>query len=261
MLLYEAFKEVNQTTAGGGGNLPNGNPHTSTGDTLHPGLGPAGFKIYSPLAFPFTPNAGGGGGDAASSFSAAGHIYEDFTRYLVPLGGEWPVVSMKKLPRSQKFSHWKTTGTEQADACLRLGRRGGPPFEFVTALLSDNATFGKLKCMGFQKDERLVLEDGFYYPFIKNHATFDAFVYHAETRTATVLQITINRHSVNNAGFEWLKSLGVKKVSLVGVTPVGAWIYRSILSGMIALLRRCITYLWNQFLRNNTRYLIAHLSL
>jgi len=108
-LLYEAFKEVNQTTV------------------------------------------------------AAGHIYEDFTRHLVPLGGEWPVVSMKKVPRRQKFSHWKITGTEQADACLRLGRRGGPPFEVVTALLSDNATFGKLKCMGFQKDDsRLVLEDGFY---------------------------------------------------------------------------------------------------
>ena len=75
--------------------------------------------------------------------------------------------------------------------------------------------------MGFQKDERLVLEDGFYHPLIKNHATFDAFVYHAETRTATVLQVTINRHSVNNAGFEWFKSLGVKKVYLVGVTPVG----------------------------------------
>ena len=26
--------------------------------------------------------------------------------------------SMKKVPRSQKFSHWKTTGTEQADAYL-----------------------------------------------------------------------------------------------------------------------------------------------
>jgi len=62
-----------------------------------------------------------------------------------------------------------------------------------------------------------VLEDGFYYPLIKNHATLDAFVHHA----ATVLQVTINRHSVNNAGFEWLKSLGVKKVYLVGVTPVG----------------------------------------
>jgi len=167
-LLYDAFKEVNQTTA------------------------------------------------------AAGHIYEDFTQYLVPLGGKWPVVSMKKVPRRQKFSHWKTTETEQADACLCLGRHGGPPFEFVTALLSDNATFGKLKCMGFQKDERLVLEDGFYYPLIKNHVTFDAFVYHAETRTATVLQVMVsNQHSVNNAGFEWLKSLGVRKVYFVGVTPVG----------------------------------------
>ena len=27
--------------------------------------------------------------------------------------------------------------------------------EFVTALLPDNATFGKLKCMVFKKDERL----------------------------------------------------------------------------------------------------------
>lgn len=155
--------------------------------------------------------------------SAAGHMYEDFTRYLVPLGGQWPVVSMKKFPGKQNFSHWKTTGTEKADACLCLGRGGGPPFEFATAPLTDNATFSKLKCMGFCKDERLVLEDGFYFPLIKTQATFDAFVYHAETCTATVLQVTVsNRHSVNNAGFEWLKSLGVEKVYFVGITPVGA---------------------------------------
>ena len=155
--------------------------------------------------------------------SAAGHMYEDFTRYLIPLGGQWPVVSMNKVPRKQKFSQWRTTGTEKADAYLCLGRGGGPPFEFATAPLANNATFGKLKCTGFHKDERLVLEDGFYFPITITQATFDAFIYNAETRTATVLQVTVsNRHSINNAGFEWLESLGVKKVYFVGITPVGA---------------------------------------
>lgn len=39
---------------GGDGANTNGNANT-TAETLHPGLGPAGFKIYSPLSYPFTP--------------------------------------------------------------------------------------------------------------------------------------------------------------------------------------------------------------
>ena len=170
-LLYEAFKELNQTTA------------------------------------------------------AAGFMYEDFSRYLVPLGGQWPVASMTKAPKrqkNQKFTHWRTNGTEKPDAFLHLGCGGGPPFGFATKLLSGNVTFGKLKCMGFQKDEQLVLENGFYYPHIKTQATFDFFVYDAETRAAVVCQVTVSpEHSVNDAGLEWLKSLGVEKVYFVGITPAG----------------------------------------
>jgi hypothetical protein len=155
--------------------------------------------------------------------SAAGYMYEDFTRYLLPLGGKWPVVSMTKFPWKQKHSHWKTVGGEETDTTyLCLGRDGGFPFEFTTAL-PDNATFGKLKCRGFEKDERLVLEDGFYYPLIKTQATFDGFVYHTEMRAATVLQVitTSDTHFVNNPGFKWLRSLGVEKVYFVGITPEG----------------------------------------
>lgn len=44
--------------------------NNSTADTLHPALGPAGFKIYSPLTHPFAPGSvGGGGADGASSSS------------------------------------------------------------------------------------------------------------------------------------------------------------------------------------------------
>lgn len=164
--------------------------------------------------------------DVNQTTVAAGFMYEDFSRYLVPLGGQWPVASMTKVSKrqkNQKFTHWRTNGTEKPDTFLRLGCGGGPPFDFATESRFGNATFGKLKCMGFQKDEQLVLENGFYYPLIKTQATFDFFVYNAETRSAAVCQVTVsNKHSVNDAGLEWLESLGVKKVYFVGITPMGA---------------------------------------
>ncbi|KAF8186356.1 hypothetical protein BJ912DRAFT_852216 [Pholiota molesta] len=44
-----------------------GPTNNSTIDTLHPGLGPAGFKIYSPLTYPFGPGSPASSGDAHSS--------------------------------------------------------------------------------------------------------------------------------------------------------------------------------------------------
>jgi hypothetical protein len=154
--------------------------------------------------------------------AAAGYMYKDFTQYLIPLGGRWPVIPMTKFLKQQKrYHHWKTSGTEKTDIYLCIGRRGGPPFEFTTAP-SDKLTFSKLTSTGFTKDEQLVLKDGFYYPHSKTQATFDAFVCSAQTREVLVLQATIRDwHSVLNAGLIWLKSLGVEKVYFAGVTPVG----------------------------------------
>lgn len=153
--------------------------------------------------------------------AAAGYMYEDFTQYLIPLGGQWPVVRTTKYPKQKRYHHWKTNGTEKTDTYLCIGRRGGPPFEFTTAP-PDKPTFSKLTSIGFTKDERLVLKDGFYYPLSKTQATFDAFVCSAQTREVLVLQATIRDwHSVLNAGLVWLKSLGAEKVYFAGVTPVG----------------------------------------
>lgn len=44
-------------------NLANAN---TTSETLHPGLGPAGFKIYPPLHFPFSPGPAAAVGDSSS---------------------------------------------------------------------------------------------------------------------------------------------------------------------------------------------------
>lgn len=152
---------------------------------------------------------------------AAGYMYEDFTQYLIPFGGQWPVIPMTKPPKQKRYHHWKTSGTEKTDTYLCIGRRGGPPFEF-TAAPSDKPTFSKLTSTGFTKDERLVLKDGFYYPRSKTQATFDAFVCSAQTHEVLVLQATIRDwHSVLNAGLIWLKSLGVERVYFAGVTPVG----------------------------------------
>ena len=40
--------------------------------------------------------------DVNQMTAAAGFLYEDFLQYLVPLGGQWPIVSMTKVPKRQK---------------------------------------------------------------------------------------------------------------------------------------------------------------
>jgi hypothetical protein len=149
----------------------------------------------------------------------AGFIYEDLVHYQLPIGGRWPVVTMNKTPKKIKYVHFWTTGSEEGDTYLCLGQ-GSVPFEFVTAPLHD--AFGKLECITYTHDDQLVLRTGFYVPHVKNEATFDGFVYDARRRIATVFQVTVGKkHSVKNAGLEWLKKLGVEKVNYVGVTPAG----------------------------------------
>jgi len=153
--------------------------------------------------------------------SPAGFIFEDLIAYQLPLGGRWPVVSMKKTPKKESYVHLWTTGDEEGDTYLRLGQ--GAPFEFVTTPpLPSNTSIGRLKKIFYVHDKELVLETGFYVPHVKNEATFDGFAYDAQKRIATVFQATVwKNHSVKTAGLEWLKRLGVKKVYYVGVTPMG----------------------------------------
>ncbi len=149
----------------------------------------------------------------------AGFIYEDLIGHQLPLGGQWPVVSMQKAPKKKRYVHLWTTGNEKGDTHLRLGQVA--PFEFVTAPLPSD-TFGGLKKIFYVHDGKIVLETGFYVPRVPNEATFDGFAYDAKKRIATVFQATVGaKHSVKTAGLEWLKGLGVEKVYYVGVTPVG----------------------------------------
>ncbi len=131
---------------------------------------------------------------------------------------------MTKAPRKRKYTHWTITGTERPNTCLCLGH-GSTPFKFALPLLP--TTFHTLKRIGFEKDEQLVLGDGFYFPLFRNRATFDAFVYDAKTRTAIVFQVTVNdRHSVNNAGFECSKLWASRMLFLLPLHRWGrAWIY------------------------------------
>ena len=156
---------------------------------------------------------------AKETKALARFIYEDLIWYQLPLGGQWSVVSMKKIPKKKRYVHLLTTGNEEGDTYLRLGQ--GTPFEFVTAPLPGD-TFGGLKKIFYVYNGKLVLETGFYVPQVKNEATFDGFAYNAEKRIATVFQAMVGeRHSVKTASLEWLKGLGVEKVYYVGVTPVG----------------------------------------
>ena len=58
-------------------------------------------------------------------------IYEDSIKFQLPLGGQWPVVSMIKTLKKRLYIHFQTTG-EEGDAYLCL-RQDGAPFKFVTA--------------------------------------------------------------------------------------------------------------------------------
>lgn len=53
--------------------------NTSNPETLHPGLGPAGFKIYSPITHPHGPSESGSGGDDRANALVAGYYAADFT--------------------------------------------------------------------------------------------------------------------------------------------------------------------------------------
>ena len=85
----------------------------------------------------------------------AGFIYEDLIGYQLHLGGQRPIVSMKKTPKKQEYVHLRTTGNKEGDAYLRLGQDA--PFGFMTAPLPSD-TFGRLKKIFYVHDGKLVLE-------------------------------------------------------------------------------------------------------
>ncbi len=154
---------------------------------------------------------------------SAGFIYEDLIRYELPLGGQWPVVSMQMTPKKITYIHFLTTGTEEAKTYLCLGQNCDTPFQFSTVPQSSNSqTFNNLKRISYAAKAKLVLETGFYVPLSTTEATFDGFVYDAKNCVATVFQVTVGKkHTVKLAGLKWLTGLGVKKVYYVGVTPIG----------------------------------------
>ncbi|KAF8062301.1 hypothetical protein FPV67DRAFT_1783190 [Lyophyllum atratum] len=87
--------------------------NTSNPETLHPGLGPAGFKIYSPLTHPFGPNPGGesgdGGGDRANAL-IAGYYTADFS-------------AMQLLKVMSRLAQPETTYLPYFMLCRELGVR------------------------------------------------------------------------------------------------------------------------------------------
>lgn len=146
-------------------------------------------------------------------------IYEDLVHLQLPLGGRWPVVTMNGTPKI-KYVHFRTTGIEEGDTYFSLGQ-GSDPFEFSTGPLPNHA-FGSLEWITYAHNDQLVLKTGFYVPRVKNEATFDGFAYDARRHIATVFHVMVGeRHSVKIASLQWLKTLDVKKVNYVGVTPVG----------------------------------------
>ncbi|KAF9485627.1 hypothetical protein BDN70DRAFT_870925 [Pholiota conissans] len=71
--IIHSSQALTGTSQVGEGEAPPRPTNNSTADTLHPGLGPAGFKIYSPLTFPFGPQSpSSNSGDAQSSMGING---------------------------------------------------------------------------------------------------------------------------------------------------------------------------------------------
>ena len=85
--------------------------NNSTADTLHPALGPAGFKIYSPLTHPFAPGSiGGGGGVDGSSSSSGWNTPPDFG-------------AMELLRVMSRLARAETTYIPYFHLCRELGVR------------------------------------------------------------------------------------------------------------------------------------------
>ncbi|PCH37214.1 hypothetical protein WOLCODRAFT_167388 [Wolfiporia cocos MD-104 SS10] len=153
--------------------------------------------------------------------TCAGYLLEGAFLVKFPDGGEWPVTAMEKNTRAgAKYMHWRCNGTYPPTQYLRLG------FQGRIVAIKDNhvdaaAKFKRLDRHYFSLQEKLTLKDGFYVPRSKSQPTFDAFIYDAGARRATVFLVTVfDRHAISTHALDWLlHACGVESVDLVVVTP------------------------------------------
>jgi hypothetical protein len=118
-------------------------------------------------------------------------------------------------------------------AFLHLGHRGGLLFDFGTELISDNTTFGRLRCIGFQ------------------HEQMDFNTHFSKSRQHLIVLPTAQRRAQRRF-FRWHLSGSchwvLRRFILLALHRLGrALICSLIVRGIIASLRKYNTYLWNQF--------------
>ncbi|PCH39508.1 hypothetical protein WOLCODRAFT_141292 [Wolfiporia cocos MD-104 SS10] len=149
--------------------------------------------------------------------AGAGYLLEGALLVKFPNGGEWPVTAMKISMKGENTHRHSNNVKPQY---LRLG------YEGCTVAIANDwidpaiKKFERLYCHHFSLWEETTLEDGFYIPRPKSQPTFDAFVYDAGSRRATIFQVTVaDRHDISAGGLDWLHARGVKLIDLVVVTP------------------------------------------
>ncbi|KAH8118695.1 hypothetical protein DFH11DRAFT_1723554 [Phellopilus nigrolimitatus] len=153
--------------------------------------------------------------------AAAGYILDEEFQIAFRKGGQWSIKPLTLGKAGKKNVTWEKPSSEAPPTwlCFGFGRKvlqvsntklPGDPQPITTTY--------------FVHRQNLELKDGLYCPSSRNQATFDAFVYEAQEKRATVFQATVgsSSHAVKEEGLDWLERLGVETFRFVAVTPPGS---------------------------------------
>lgn len=152
----------------------------------------------------------------------AGYLLEDAANDVFFRGGSWRVTPLVQSSRTgAKNIHWKYLELDRAPSSqyIHIGLLGAS-VKISSIAAAAETQYTPLRPIPFiPESPEVTLVDGYYYPTARHQSTFDAFIYEAATKTATVFQVTTSQtHSVSEKGFDWLWSLGARKFRYMAVT-------------------------------------------
>jgi hypothetical protein len=151
--------------------------------------------------------------------STAGHMLEPAAHEILGDGGAFEVILLERS-FARSYFHWKTPKvlSEKVTTRLHITSSG-------ISLGDDNNVGGGQPPMLELPKEGPLKYFAFYRPSSQNQATYDFMLYDPRAKHAWIFQVTTSSsHSVKAKGINDLIDRGVKKISYVVVTNVGATI-------------------------------------
>ena len=154
------------------------------------------------------------------SRTPAGWLLDHLFHRLLRRGGQWPLSALEEVSREKQI-HWVTVPTARATTTKYLLLSGSrSPCASIHGESVHDPEIKPLKFVEYTPQDFDLRDNQYHKPVNRNEATFDSFIFVADSSLAIVFQAASNpRHTVKAQGFKRLRDMGIQEIWFIALTP------------------------------------------